>query len=102
MKEVVLPKTERAVHDIQYGEYLRSAKKEHKYQIGDRVRIAAHRGAFRKSYKEKSFTEDIFEIVDTINSNPPTYQIKDLKDGDMIDGTFYLEQLQRVPHNVND
>ena len=87
---------EKAVHNIQYGQYLDAMKKRHKYDIGDRVRIAAYRGPFRKSYQDKTFTKEVFEIVDTIHSNPPTYRIKDLKKGDVIDGAFYIEQLQRV------
>ena len=87
---------ERAVHDLQYGEYLRSTPKKHKYDIGDRVRIASYRSVFRKSYKDTTFTREIFEIVDTLHTNPPTYKLKDLKDGELIEGTFYQEELQRV------
>ena len=87
---------ERAVHDLQYGEYLRSLPKKHRYNIGDRVRIASYRNVFRKSYKDTTFTREIFEIVDTLHTKPPTYKLKDLKEGELIDGTFYQEELQRV------
>ena len=86
---------EQEVYEIQYREYLNSRKASHRYQIGDRVRIAAYKGPFRKSYKEKNFTEEIFEIVDTLHTNPPTYRLKDLF-GELLEGAFYEQQLQRV------
>ena len=91
-----------AVHEIQYGDYLRSERKKHKYQIGDKVRIASYRNVFRKSYRDTTFTRELFEIVDTLQTNPPTYKLKDLKEGELIEGTFSKEELQRVrPENGN-
>ena len=93
---------QRAVHEIQYGDYLHSECKKHKYQIGDKVRIASYRNVFRKSYQDTTFTRELFEIVDTLQTNPPTYKLKDLKEGELIEGTFYEEELQRVcPKNGN-
>ena len=98
----VTKQNERAVHEIQYGDYLRSERKKHRYQIGDRVRIASYRNVFRKSYRDTTFTRELFEIVDTLQTNPPTYKLKDLKEGELIEGTFYEEELQRVrPENGN-
>ena len=85
---------QRAVHEIQCGDYLRSECKKHKYQIGDKVRIASYRNVFRKSYQDTTFTRELFEIVDTLQTNPPTYKLKDLKEGELIEGTFYEEELQ--------
>ena len=51
---------------------------------------------FRKSYQDTTFTRELFEIVDTLQTNPPTYKLKDLKEGELIEGTFYEEELQRV------
>ena len=40
---------------------------------------------------------EIFEVIDTLHMNPPPiYKLKDLKEGDLIQGTFYEEELQRV------
>ena len=98
----VTKQNKRAVHEIQYGDYLRSERKKHKYQIGDRVRIASYRNVFRKSYRNTTFTCELFEIVDTLQTNPPTYKLKDLKEGELIEGTFYEGELQRVrPENGN-
>ena len=93
---------ERVVHNLQYGEYLRSLPKKHRYNIGDRVRIASYRNVFQKSYKDTTFTQEIFEIVDTLHTNPPTYKLKDLKEGELVDGTFYQEELQRVEVDDGD
>ena len=91
-----------AVHEIQYGDYLCSECKNHKYQIGDKVQIASYRNVFRKSYWDTTFTHELFEIIDTLQTNPPTYKLKDLKEGELIEGTFYEEELQRVrPENGN-
>ena len=50
--------------------YLHSECKKHKYQIGDKVRIASYRNVFRKSYWDTTFTHELFEIVDTLQTNP--------------------------------
>lgn len=90
---------ERTVHELQYGEYLRERLKHHKYSIGDHVRISQYRGVFRKSYKDHNFTEEIFEIVDKLFTNPPMYRLKDLK-GELIEGSFYESELQQVKKDV--
>ena len=62
----VTKQNQHAVHEIQYGDYLCSEHKKHKYQIGDKVRIASYRNVFRKSYRDTTFTCELFEIVDTL------------------------------------
>ena len=42
---------------------------------------------FRKSYQDTTFTRELFEIVDTLQTNPPTYKLKDLKEGELIEGS---------------
>ena len=86
---------EKHVHELQYGEYLRERKKHHKFSIRDHVSISQYRGTFRKSYRNKNFKEEIFEVVDKIFTNPPMYRLKDLK-GELIEGSFYEQELQRV------
>ena len=65
---------QRAVHEIQYRDYLHSERKKHKYQIGDKVRIASYRNVFRKSYRDTTFTRELFEIVDTLQTNPHSHR----------------------------
>ena len=52
---------EKKVHELQYGEYLRERKKHHQFSIRDHVRISQYLRTFRKSYRNKNFTEEIFE-----------------------------------------
>ena len=91
----VTKENERVVHELQYGDYLRERRLHHKYDIGDRVRITEYRGTFRKSYRDKNFTEEVFTIVDKLFTKPPMYRLKDLE-GEMIEGSFYESELQRV------
>ena len=87
---------ERHVHEMQYGEYLRARAKKHKCNIGDKVRKAVSKGIFSKSYKFKTFSNKLYEIVDKVFSNPPMYKLKDLKSGALLDGALYQERLQHV------
>ena len=87
---------ERHIHKMQYGEYLRACTKKHKYDIGDKVRKAVSKGIFSKSYKFKTFSNKLYEIVDKVFSNPPMYKLKDLKSGALLDGALYQEQLQHM------
>ena len=87
---------EAQVHEIQYGEYLRQQKAKHKYSIGDHMRKAINKGAFGKSYKFKNFSEKLYEIIDTVHTNPPMYHLKDLRTGNVLDSAVYQEQIQRV------
>ena len=50
---------------------------------------------FRKSYRDKNFTEEVFTIVDKLFTKPPMYRLKDLE-GEMIKGSFYKSELQHV------
>ena len=63
-------------------------------QVGDKVRIAKTRHAFRKGYLP-NWTEEIFTVSETIKTDPPTYKIVDY-DGESVEGTFYDKELQRV------
>ena len=70
----VTKQNQHAVHEIQYEDYLCSEHKKLKYQIGDKVQIASHRNVFRKSYRDTTFTCELFEIINTLQTNPPTYK----------------------------
>ena len=87
---------EAQVHELQYGEYIRQQKAKHKYSIGDRVRKAINKDDFSKSYKFKNFSEKVYEIIDTVHTNPPMYHLKYLRTGNVLDGAVYQEQIQRV------
>ena len=60
------------------------------------MRKAINKGAFSKSYKFKNFSEKLYEIIDTVHTNPLKYHLKDLRTGNVLDGAVYQEQIQRV------
>ena len=64
------------------------------------MRKAINKDAFSKSYKLKNFSEKLYEIIDTVHTNPPMYHSKDLRTGNVLDGAVYQEQIQRVRDNT--
>ena len=64
-----------------------------KYKVDDKVRISKVR-TFEKSYLP-NWTEEIFNISDAISTYPPTYRLKDC-DGELIEGSLYDHELQRI------
>ena len=72
-----------------------SLTQEAKLKIGDYVRISKARGAFERGYTP-NWTIEIFIITDVlIDEKPVVYRVKDLAE-EMIDGTFYEKELQKV------
>ena len=47
-----------------------------KYKVGDSVRIAKYRTAFRKGYRP-NFTSEVFKIIKVCKNEPVTYSISD-------------------------
>ena len=71
------------------------------FKIGDRVRVSSNKDIFEKPTARKNWTEEIF-IVDSIKKTVPlTYILKDLH-GEIIQGSFYKEELQKTTINGND
>ena len=64
---------------------------KHKFQPGDRVRLALKGQLFRKGYKH-TYTEEVFVIHKRIFKDPPAYIIKDLS-GEEIDSIVYEQEL---------
>lgn len=92
-KDVTL-KNAKEVREELYGSYLREKRRKRKFRIGDTVRVAAYRKTFRKS-SDKNFTDELFDIVEALNSNPPTYRLKN-SEGEIIDAVYYEQQMQKV------
>ena len=67
---------------------------KYKFNEGDNVRISRHRHVFSRGY-EQQFTEEIFKIYKRIPRKPVVYRLKDY-DGEIVQGTFYTEELSRV------
>lgn len=72
-----------------------SVPKELGLQVGDTVRISKSKKTFEKGYTP-NWTEEIF-MVKSIKRNhyPPYLKLQDLN-GEDIDGSFYLDEVQRV------
>lgn len=62
---------------------------------GQLVRILKENNIFRKGY-ERNFTQEKFLINEIYPTNPVTYQLKSLTKGDIIQGSFYKEELSRT------
>ncbi|XP_035208633.1 uncharacterized protein LOC118183271 [Stegodyphus dumicola] len=63
-------------------------------KIGDTVRISREKMLFEKGY-EQNWTREIFTIYKIIRRIPVVYKLKDLA-GEVIQGTFYKQELQKV------
>ena len=69
-------------------------EKDSRFKVGDRVRIFKFKNIFAKGYAP-NWSSEIF-IVDKINDTVPyTYNLKDLKDEEII-GSFYDKELQKT------
>ncbi len=64
------------------------------YMIGDLVRISKLKGSFEKGYT-RNWTREIFVIYKVLARNPIVFKIKDLN-GEVIEGVFYNEELQKI------
>ncbi len=62
--------------------------------IGDYVRIVMNMRQFQKE-ATSSWSKEIFKVSSIMQTAPYTYKIQDMN-GDMLEGSFYREELQRV------
>ena len=76
----------------------RDVKQKDLLKIGDKVRISIHKRLFEKG-ATANWSEEIFEIIEVLPTQPAVYRIKDLAE-ETIDGTFYREQLQKTDQSV--
>ncbi len=77
-----------------YGDIKKQKKTVFNFKVGDVVRISKVRGPFAKGY-EQNYTEEFFTVSSCIPRQPPVYRLKDY-DGDVIEGVFYEEELQKI------
>lgn len=64
------------------------------FKVGDTVRISKEKLRFEKGY-EQNWTREIFTVYKIIPRNPVVYKLKDLT-GEVIEGTFYKQELQKI------
>ena len=91
---MVTRKNEKKIWKFQYEDYLKSRPKRFKFSLGCSVRISKLARVFRKGYLT-TFSTEIFTIADRIASKPQTYKLID-KEGNILKGIFYHNELQRV------
>ena len=78
-----------------YAEYnVDSNDKDHKFQVGDHVRISKYKNIFAKGYAP-NWSEEVFVISKIKNIVLWTYVINDLNVENII-GTFYEKELQKT------
>ena len=73
--------------------------KEPTLRVGDTVCISKARLAFKKGYLAQ-WTEEIFIIVKRKSTQPPTFVLADYG-GEVLKGTFYPQELQKVNKTDN-
>ena len=73
-------------------------KRPPKFKVGDNVRISKYKSIFTKGYMP-NWTEEVFIVKEVKQTVPYTYVIEDLQ-GDVIDGTFYEQELQKTKQEV--
>ena len=90
----VTKKNRHIIFKILYGDYLKKKAKRFKYNINDIVRLSLYRKTFKRGY-EKNFTDELFKVVNRINSIPPTYMVQD-QEGVVLDGAVYEPEMVLV------
>lgn len=83
-----------------YGVDSKDSRTNFKFKVGDLVRISKVKRTFEKGYRA-NWTEEIFVVSKCVKRNPPVYVLKDLG-GEKIEGTFYMEELQKVEKEDDD
>ena len=69
------------------------------FKIGDTVRISTKKSIFQKGY-EQTYSYEVFTVIKVKNKYPVTYGSRDYK-GNLIDGSFYTNELQLVDVSDN-
>ena len=84
--------------DVKDNTYINTSKqinnKDHKFKVGDYVRISKYKNIFAKGYMP-NWSEEVFVIKKVKNTVPRTYVINDLNDEEII-GIFYGKELQKT------
>ena len=73
-------------------------KKSSKFKIGETVRISRIKGIFEHGFLP-NWSEQIYKIHKINNSSPVTYILEDLQN-EIIEGSFYNEELQKTSQEV--
>ena len=97
--EVTPEKTSQVFENLYGSIPLKKTLPKYKFREGDIVRISKYRGVFDKMY-EQSFTDEYFIVTECIPREPVVYKLRDIH-GEIIKGTFYEHEIQKVKINKN-
>ena len=96
--EAIKPENFIQVFNAQYSKPKPSPRKKPLLEVGDKVRISLHKRHFEKG-ATANWSEEIFQITKSVNTQPIVYKLKDLADEE-IEGGFYREQLQKTNQEI--
>ena len=96
--EAIKPENFTHVFSAQYSHPKPSQSKKPLLEVGDKVRISLHKRHFEKG-ATANWSEEIFQVTESVNTQPIVYKLKDLADEE-IDGGFYREQLQKTNQEI--
>ena len=83
------------VEDNTYIDFKKEVNdKDHKFKVGNHVRISKYKNIFAKGYTP-NWSEEVFIVSKTKNTFPWTYGIHDLN-GEEVIGRFYEKELQKI------
>ena len=84
--------------DVKPSTYINSSKEisdeDHKFKIGDIIRISKYKIIFTKGYV-RNWSEEVFFITKVESAVLWTYITSDLKSKEIV-GTFYIKELQKT------
>ena len=88
-------RNEHLVRKILYPKILKEKKyTKPAFRIADTIRLARKKAAFQKGY-EQTYSYEVFEVSEIKDTYPKTYGVKDYN-GEIIEGSFYKSELERV------
>jgi hypothetical protein len=67
-------------------------KKRNNYRVGDYVYLQSQKSVIQERYKSL-YSKEVYVISQILQTNPTTYKLSD-NDGNVLDGTYYYEQLR--------
>jgi Chromo (CHRromatin Organisation MOdifier) domain len=75
-----------------------ASRNKPKFKVGDRVRMSRTKALFEKGYLP-NWSEETYIVGEVQKTNPITYKIKDSL-GEIIEGSFYNEELQKTKQEI--
>jgi hypothetical protein len=80
--------------NIQKVRTIKDTPNKTQFQVNDRVRILTKKQTFEKKSTTPNYSKEIFQIYQILNTNPPTYRIKDLNNKAILGSVYGAELLK--------